>query len=150
MKTALMALIALSSFNAFATSAQTYRVGEPAVITSQYKVSEADVAYCPKFDSLVVTQDKNLNGTSLVFDYQGDIVATKPTGPSTTCMSDVVCPTDDTFDFVNGNGYASLMRNNDGEYPTKDLPGYAGLSVLVDAPTATGKVACYYRITNLN
>ncbi len=144
MKTALMAIVLLSSLNVFASTTETYEISEPSVVPTQYGVQPGDVALCPRYNSLEVVQGADLKGEGLLFDYQGDIVATKPAGSSRTCFSDVVCPADDNFDFVNGNGYASITRNNDSNYPTTDLPGYSELSIHISAAAKKGSVDCYY------
>jgi hypothetical protein len=148
MKTALMSLVVLASFNAFAATTYEYQIGAPSVVPTQYGVNPSDVQFCPTPESLSVKQGADLKGLSLVFSKQGDIIATTASGSYRTCMSDVVCPTDDTFDLVNGNGYASLTRNNDGDYPTTDLPGYSALSIsLTNVATQKGRVDCYYAIS---
>jgi hypothetical protein len=154
MKTALMALLVLSSFSfsaLAATSTVEYGIGEPSVVPAQYGVNPSDVQFCPTPESLVVAQDENLNGLSLTLSQQSEIIGTAASGSSHQCISDMVCLTEDHFDLVNGNGYVSLTRNNDGNYPTTNLPGYSSLSIsLTSAPAQKGRVDCYYDIKPLN
>lgn len=152
MKTALMALVVLSSLNAFAaTSTVEYGIGAPHVVPTQYGVNPSDVQFCPTPESLVVAQDENLKGLSLTLSQQSEIIGTVASGSSHQCHSDIVCLTDDNFDLANGNGYVSLTRNNDGDYPTTDLPGYSSLSIsLTNVATQKGRVDCYYSIQPLN
>ncbi len=149
MKTALALLVLLSSANAFAGSSQTfnYTVSAPSVVTSQPGVEASDVRSCPNFSSVAIQQDtETLEGLSFV-GYESDLIAASADGSSRTCYSDVVCPTEDHFRLVNGNGSVSVMRNNDGEYPTTDLSGYSSMAVYKSAGTKSGKVACYYTLT---
>jgi hypothetical protein len=148
MKTVLMSLVVLASLNAFgAVSTLNYNVSEPYIVPSQYGVEAADLAFCPKIDALTVQQDEQLNGVALTMTQQRGILQTTATGSSHGCMSDILCPTDDNFDFLTLPGSASLTRNNDGNYPTTDLPGYSSLSIsLKERATTIGHVYCYYNL----
>ena len=148
MKTALMSLVLLASINSYASSSTLeYRVGAPRVLQGGFQVDPSDVRFCPTFESLVVTQNEKLQGLLLTFSEQGEVIGPKSSGSTKTCISDMVCPTEDHFDFVDRTGYASLTRNNDGDYPTKNLPGYSSLSVsLTNVATRKGRVDCYYSI----
>ncbi len=147
MKTALMSLVVLASFNAFAApTTLNYDIGAPTVVTTQYGVKASDVQFCPALDAMTIQQDEQLNGLALTFTQQRGLLQTKATGMNRGCMSDILCPADDNFEFLTIPGSASVTRNNDGNYPTTDLPGYSDLSVYLEAPTKTGHVACYYSI----
>jgi hypothetical protein len=98
---------------------------------------------CADVTSIRVTnKEASLDGDHLVLELaNGSRQTAKFTYASTTCLSDMVCITSNNFD---GEVSASLERNNDGQYPTQDLPGYRSLSLLY--LKGDGAITCSYLI----
>lgn len=143
-------VIILGSLPALAASSTTsYSVGDASVVWTQPGVSKDDVKSCPKILSLSVTSadpGAALVSATVMTDEQGlpMPIKAKADGSSTSCVSDIVCPTQDSFKVDNETSF-TLVRNNDGQYPTHDLPGYSVLEIRgIFAPGRT--FSCYYSV----
>jgi hypothetical protein len=148
MKTALAAILVLSSLNAFATTVEKYEVGAAYVETMQPGVSPDDVKLCPELKTALIMMDDDQSkslGIQLVIGHSA-VTNFPSTGSTQTCMSDIVCPTTDDYAL---SETASLMatRKNNGDYPTTDLPGHT--DVMVYASVGSKNLACYYGLTEV-
>lgn len=61
------------------------------------------------------------NGQRTTYSYQYS---------SRSCISDMICLTENYYTTKGVMNDVSLRRNNDGAYPTTDLPGYSAMTIV--------------------
>ncbi len=104
---------------------------------------QKDLSICPELTGIeILTPAKSLIASSITIHTQKESIEMKATQPTQICISDMVCETSDEFSLSDA-GYAAVRRNNDGNYPTTDLPGHNSLT-LTGKTLANRMVTCYY------
>lgn len=105
---------------------------------------------CPQISEIAVQDDlaKGLVHLSLKSNEKSFNVTTDKNYEASHCISDMVCPTSVIFNQLE-NKLISLERNNDGNYPTTNEPGFSTLQIgmyNVVGKTLTWTAFCYYRL----
>ena len=142
MKALFFALIAsVVSISAFAndTRVQTYTT----ILVHQSRSGN----FCPDLKGIVAVQKPgSLEGETLTLNLaNGTNVTLEYTYANTSCVSDMICLTANQYKNY-GDMMVELTRNNDGEYPTKDLAGYSDLNILVPNPATHMLESCVYML----
>ena len=123
--------------------------GGSLALTTYQAGKVGDAKLCPQIQSAAVeTKGTTLEATQLVLqEVNRSPLKIAPTGSSKSCLSDMICPTEDSFD-IDSDTLISIMRNNDGGYPTTDLAGYSQLKIT--AITSPGKsMTCVYSLLSV-
>lgn len=143
MKALFFALIAsvvsISAAHANDTRVQTYTT----ILVHQSRSGN----FCPEIKSIVAVQKPgSLEGETLTLNLtNGTDVTLEYTYATTSCVSDMICLTTNQYKNF-GEMMVELTRNNDGEYPTKDLAGYSDLNILVPNPATRMLESCVYML----
>lgn len=106
--------------------------------------------YCPELSKITtVSQRDSLEGVKVIFKYRkGGLKQFAYTHNSRQCMSDMVCITSNHYEAKGSQLWISLERNNDGEYPTTDMPGYRMMSVSIMTNDYPYWPSCRYLLQN--
>ena len=85
---------------------------------------------CPDLSKITIQDDLNNASVTLTLESEEKSlnVTTNKSYESTHCLSDMVCPTSVVFNQLD-NSLISIERNNDGNYPTTNEPGFSTLEV---------------------
>ncbi len=138
------ALIALFSLVLFGSASQasqnvfTYRT----VLVGQSKEGR----FCPQIvRTTAVNEVNSLRGKAVHITDEnglGDVFVYQNTTRS--CREDIVCISENHFGQKGSTGKLSMNLDNNGTYPTTDLPGYTSLKLSwVDSNTKTAKHCTY-------
>lgn len=105
---------------------------------------------CPQISQISVKDDlsKGLVNLALKSSEKNFNLVTDKNYESSHCISDMVCPTSVIFNELE-NMLITLERNNDGNYPTTNEPGFSTLQIglyKVVNKTLTWTAFCYYQL----
>ena len=103
---------------------------------------------CPAINMLVVRDEGPGydDGSTVTLKMPSNNLTLKTTGEGSTCYSDIVCPTFVSFGNEKHSSKVVLSRNNDGNYPTTDLPGFADLTLDLSETPRFGSYYCRYEL----
>jgi hypothetical protein len=102
------------------------------------------VAACPNIQKILITDTGTSGNILLQVAGAKNFTYLSANGESSSCMSDILCET--TIDYRSQTNpiQAWITRNNDGNYPTSNLPGFSRLSLDLSDTLQSNSTYCYY------
>jgi len=125
--------VALASKNVF-----TYRT----VLVEQSKSGR----FCPELVTATAVDQRNSSRGQAVHmvDARGHGAVYTYEKTSRACKEDIRCDSTNHYVKASSQVKVSMKLNNNGEYPTTDLPGYSSLKISwIDQQTSTAKFCVY-------
>lgn len=135
----LVAGLVLAGSQAFASNS-VYSYSQT-VLVGQSKVG----FICPQVINVTALNEAgSLDGQSATLSLStGERTTYVYQGSTRSCISDMICLTENHYQAKGVMNEVSLRRNNDGAYPTTDLPGYSALTITLEQGDAPA-VQCTY------